>query len=121
MAARMKYLGAQSIIVDGRVRDLAALGELSVPVWSRGTSVIGAGAESKFWAKQVKIKIGEVEIEPGDVVMVDPSENGVVVVPRRRLDEVLGLLPGLVQADEKVIADVEGGGSVKEAFAKYRT
>jgi regulator of RNase E activity RraA len=121
MAARMMYLGAQSIIVDGRVRDLAALGELGIPVWSKGTSVIGAGAEAKFYAKQVKIKIGEVEIEPGDVVMVDPAEKGVVVVPRGRLDEVLEILPGAVEADGRVVADVERGGSVKEAFAKHRS
>ncbi|KAF2706380.1 hypothetical protein K504DRAFT_484052 [Pleomassaria siparia CBS 279.74] len=115
-AARMKVLGAQSVIVDGRVRDLASLGELGLPVWARGTSVVGAGAETKFHAKGVQLKIGDVLVEQGDVVMVDPAENGVVVVPRARLDDVLGLLPGLVSADEMVLRDVERGGSVKDAF-----
>ena len=121
MATRMKILGAQCIVVDGRVRDLITVGELGIPVWARGTSVIGAGAETKFHAKGVKLKIGEVEVEQGDVVMVDPAENGIVVVPRGRLDEVLVLLPRLVEADERALADVESGGSVGDAFARYRS
>ncbi|KAF2798481.1 DlpA domain-containing protein [Melanomma pulvis-pyrius CBS 109.77] len=121
MGARMKVLGAQSIIVNGRVRDLEALGGLGLPVWSKGTSIIGMGAEAKFHAKEVAIRIGDVSVEPGDIVMVDPFENGVVVVPKGRVDEVLGMLPGMVEADERVIKDVEAGTGVKEAFKKHRT
>ncbi|KAF2642491.1 RraA-like protein [Massarina eburnea CBS 473.64] len=120
MAARMKHLGAQGIVVDGRVRDLVALAATALPVWSKGTSIIGAGAETKFHAKDVPLEIGETVVEPGDIVMIDPAENGVVVIPKNRLDEVLELLPKLVGADEKVIRDVEQGVSVKEAFARHR-
>ena len=120
MAARMKYLGAQGIVVDGRVRDLATLRELGFPVWSRGTSIIGAGAQTKFHARDVPVKIGRVTVEPGDIIMVDGEENGVVAVPKGRVDEVLDLLPKLVGADEKVIRDVEDGVSVKEAFKRHR-
>ncbi|KAF2193850.1 RraA-like protein [Zopfia rhizophila CBS 207.26] len=110
MAARMKYLGAQGVVVDGRVRDLVGLGELGVPIWSRGTSIIGAGAESKFHARNVPVTIGDVVVEPGDIIMADPNENGVVAVPKGRVDELLELLPKLVGADEKVLKDVEEGG-----------
>ncbi|KAF2020759.1 DlpA domain-containing protein [Aaosphaeria arxii CBS 175.79] len=120
MAARMKYLQARGIVVDGRVRDLGTLRELGLPVWSRGTSIIGAGAETKFHAKEVPVKIGNVTVEPGDIIMVDYEENGAVVVPSGKVDDVLQLLPKLVGADEKVIKDVERGVSVKEAFSKHR-
>lgn len=121
MAARMKYLGAQGIVVDGRVRDLVALNETQLPIWSKGTSIIGAGAETKFHARNVPIKIGATVVEPGDIVMIDPLENGVVVVPQGKVDELLELLPKLVSADEKVIADVEQGASVQEAFKRHRS
>lgn len=120
MAARMKLLGAQGIVVDGRVRDLVTLAETGVPIWSKGTSVIGAGAETKFHAHNVPIQIGETVVEPGDIIMIDPFENGAVAVPQGKVDEVLELLPKLVGADEKVIKDVEDGVSVKEAFKKHR-
>jgi len=121
MAARMKYLGAKGIVVDGRVRDLVTLRETGVPIWSKGTSIIGAGAETKFYAHNVPVQIGETVIQPGDIVMIDPSENGIVAVPQDRVDEVLELLPKLVGADEKVIEDVEKGVSVKEAFKRHRS
>lgn len=120
MAVRMKQLGAQGVVVDGRVRDLVALGETEMPIWSKGTSIIGAGAETKFHAKNVPIQVGETTVEPGDIVMIDSSENGVVVIPQGKLDEVLELLPKLVGADEKVIQDVVQGVSVKEAFKRHR-
>ena len=121
MAARMKHLGAEGIVVDGRVRDVVALNETQLPVWSKGTSVIGAGAETKFHAHNVRVSVGETTVEPGDIVMIDPFENGVVAVPQGKVDELLELLPKLVGADEKVIADVEQGVSVQEAFKRYRS
>jgi regulator of RNase E activity RraA len=121
MAVRMKYLGAQGLVVDGRVRDITALNETQLPIWSKGTSIIGAGAETKFHARQVPVTIGETTVEAGDIVMIDPFENGVVAVPQGKVEELLELLPKLVAADEKVIADVEAGCSVQEAFKKYRS
>ncbi|KAJ4295206.1 hypothetical protein N0V90_007216 [Kalmusia sp. IMI 367209] len=120
MAARMKHLGAQGVVVDGRVRDLVTLAETGLPIWSKGTSIIGAGAETKFHARNVPIRVGETVVEPGDIVMIDPFENGVVAVPQGKINEVMELLPKLVVADEKVIKDVEDGVSVKEAFQRHR-
>ncbi|KAL6707699.1 hypothetical protein ACN47E_003820 [Coniothyrium glycines] len=121
MAARMKHLGAEGLVVDGRVRDVVALNDTQLPVWSKGTSIVGAGAETKFHAHNVPVKIGETVVEAGDIVMIDPFENGVVAVPQGQIEELLELLPKLVGADEKVIADVEQGASVQEAFQKHRS
>ncbi len=52
--------------------------------------------------------------------MLDPAERGAVSVPARLLDRVLALVPRLVAADEKVIRDVEAGGTVAEAFKAHR-
>lgn len=120
MAARMEYLGAEGIVVDGRVRDLVALNETTLPIWSKGTSIIGAGAETKCHARNVAVQVGETVVKPGDIVMIDPFENGVVAVPQGKVDELLEILPTLVGADEKVIADVKLGVSVQEAFKRHR-
>jgi regulator of RNase E activity RraA len=122
MAARIKHLGARAIVVDGRVRDLATLRNLAgeMPIWSRGTSVIGAAAEAKAWGTNVELLIGGTSVMPGDIGVVDEEENGVVVIPKEDLEEVLRILPGLVEADERVMASVVAGGEVGEAFKKYR-
>ncbi|KAI4647180.1 uncharacterized protein J4E79_010331 [Alternaria viburni] len=120
MAARMQHLGAEGIVVDGRVRDITALNQTQLPIWSKATSVIGAGAETKFHAHNVPVRIGETVVEAGDIIMIDPFENGVVAVPRGKVDELLDLLPKLIEADERVIADVGSGVSVEEAFKRHR-
>ena len=55
----------------------------------------------------------------GDTVFCDPLE-GVVVIPRDLLDEVIELMPRLVEADDRVKEDVQNGSSVFEAFKKHR-
>jgi regulator of RNase E activity RraA len=120
MAARMQHLGAEGIVVDGRVRDITALNQTQLPIWSKATSVIGAGAETKFHAHNVPVKIGETVVEAGDIIMIDPFENGVVAVPQGKVDELLELLPKLIEADERVTADVGSGVSVEEAFKRHR-
>ncbi|CAN9170291.1 unnamed protein product [Alternaria alternata] len=120
MAARMQHLGAEGIVVDGRVRDITALNQTQLPIWSKATSVIGAGAETKFHAHNVPVRIGETVVEAGDIIMIDPFENGVVAVPQGKVEELLELLPKLVEADERVVADVGSGLSVEEAFRRHR-
>lgn len=122
MAMRIKTLGARAVLVDGRVRDLATLRNLSaeMPIWSRGTSIVGAAAEAKAWCTNVEVQVGQCFVAPGDICIIDEEEMGAVVVPKEDLDEVLRMLPKLVEADERVMEDVAAGGEVGEAFKKYR-
>ena len=58
-------------------------------------------------------------VKPGDLIFCD-STNGIVVIPQDKVSEVVSLLPGLVEADDKVKDDVGAGVPVKEAFKKHR-
>ncbi|KAK2768424.1 hypothetical protein FQN54_000279 [Arachnomyces sp. PD_36] len=119
MALRMKVLGVKAAVVNGRVRDLDELQDSKLPIWARGTSAVGAGAESKAGARNVPISINEVSVSPGDIVFCDPVQ-GVVVIPKSLLEDVLALMPKLVAADDKVKQDVLKGSTVFEAFRKHR-
>ncbi|RDA87859.1 hypothetical protein CP532_2944 [Ophiocordyceps camponoti-leonardi (nom. inval.)] len=119
MALRMKIRGAMGIAVAGRVRDVAELTSTGLPILAYGTSTVGAGAGSVAWALQVPIDINGVTVKPGDVAFHDP-DNGFVVIPRDKLQQVLDLMPKLVAADDKVKEDVSSGSSVHDAFAKHR-
>ncbi|KAF2841881.1 RraA-like protein [Patellaria atrata CBS 101060] len=123
MASRMARRGVKGVVVSGRVRDLgvlSGLGERGMPVWARATSIVGAGAEAKAWAVGVSVEVGGVTVHPGDIIFIDPSENGVVAIPKAKLAEVMELLPGLVEEDEKVLDAVKKGTEVEEAFRQYR-
>lgn len=71
------------------------------------------------WATQVTVRVNGFDINPGDIAFSDPA-NGVVIIPRDKIDQVLELLPGLVAADDKVKEDVLKGMSVYEAFKLHR-
>ncbi|KAL4797186.1 ribonuclease E inhibitor RraA/Dimethylmenaquinone methyltransferase [Aspergillus venezuelensis] len=120
MASRMKYLGVAGVIVNGRVRDLSEIHASNLPIWARATSTVGTGAEAKAGLRNVGVNVGGVLVNPGDIVFADPLE-GVVVIPRELLDEVLRVMPGLVEMDDNVKGGVEGGMSVKEAFGRFRS
>ncbi|KAK7533785.1 DlpA domain-containing protein [Phyllosticta citribraziliensis] len=119
-AVRMEQLGAKGVVVSGRVRDVDALKGLKMQVWSRGTSSVGAGAQASAFAVGYPLTIGQVVVNSGDIIMLDADENSVVAIPKDKVEEVLKLLPKLTEADDRCMADVRAGGSVKEAFAKHR-
>ncbi|KAL2819534.1 hypothetical protein BJX63DRAFT_418871 [Aspergillus granulosus] len=120
MALRMKYLGIRGVVVNGRIRDLAEIQGCSLPVWAKGTSTVGTGAEAKAGLRGVRVEIGGVGVEPGDIIFCDPLE-GVVAIPRDLLDQVLEIMPKLVDMDDKVKVEVERGSSAFDAFQKCRT
>ncbi|PFH56256.1 hypothetical protein XA68_16830 [Ophiocordyceps unilateralis] len=119
MGLRMKLRGAKGIAVAGRVRDLAELRSTNIPILAYGTSTVGAGGGSVAWALQVPLDINGVAVKPGDVAFHD-ADNGFVVIPRDKLQQVLDLMPKLVAADDKVKEDVGRGSSVHAAFELHR-
>ncbi|KAJ5156651.1 hypothetical protein N7492_009454 [Penicillium capsulatum] len=119
MATRMKVLGIKAAVVNGRVRDLRELQATELPVWARGTSTVGTGAEAKAGVRNVPVAIGGLEVSPGDIVFCDPME-GVVVIPRDLFTAVLETMPKLISMDDKAKDAVAQGMSVTEAFKKFR-
>ena len=118
-AARIAHLGAKGLLVSGRIRDQADMAELGLSIWSRGTSIVGAGAESKPQATQVPIEIDGVTIEPGDLIFCDPAE-GAVRIPKDFVDKVADFLPKHSEQEDNVKEMIAKGHSVQEAFEKCR-
>jgi 4-hydroxy-4-methyl-2-oxoglutarate aldolase len=86
LATQAKGRGAAAILVDGSVRDLDELRELGLPVWARWIRVRGADKQV-VGSLDEPVEIGGTAIEPGDTLVLDG--DGVAVVARARLDEVL--------------------------------
>ncbi|KAJ5703681.1 RraA-like protein [Penicillium malachiteum] len=99
MALRISKLGAKGALVEGRVRDVRYLKEsLDMPVWFN-----------------VPIHVGPTKVEPNDIILLDPAENGAICIPKDKLDQVLEMLPGIAAADERKMGHVLNGMSVEEA------
>jgi 4-hydroxy-4-methyl-2-oxoglutarate aldolase len=86
LATQARARGAAAMLIDGSVRDVEELVELGLPIWARWVRVRGAGKDVPGGLGE-PVTIGGAQIRMGDAVVLDA--DGVVVVERERVDEVL--------------------------------
>ncbi|MSR07579.1 MAG: RraA family protein [Gemmatimonadetes bacterium] len=99
-----KQLGG--IVVDGAVRDVEELRALGFPVFSRAVS---PGACDKDGPGEINIPVacGGTVVASGDMVVGDA--DGVVVVPRADVLEVLKLVDELMDRERRRVAEIKAG------------
>jgi 4-hydroxy-4-methyl-2-oxoglutarate aldolase len=86
LATQAQVAGVAALLVDAAVRDVDELAELGLPVWARWIRVRGAGKDVPGTIGE-PVAVGGARIAAGDVVVLDA--DGVAVVARERVDEVL--------------------------------
>ena len=114
-AAKMK--GVSGVIIDGAARDVDACEELEFPVFARGVVPITARGRIVQEAFNRPIRIGDVHVRPGDILVGDV--NGVVVIPIERIDEVLNEAEKLMEKEESMKKDLLAGLDILEVDKKY--
>lgn len=78
--------GIAGFVLDGVIRDLAEVREMGFPVFARGVIPI-PGTKAAVAPLNGQVRCGGVAVNAGDIVVAD--EEGVVVTPGARRDEVL--------------------------------
>ena len=86
MGGAADAIGVSGIVVDGYVRDKDGLDRIGMPVFSRGFKP-ASPVKKGPGGLNVPVLCGAVEVQPGDLIMGD--YDGVVAVPRDRIEEVL--------------------------------
>lgn len=88
LSTMAKQRGLAALVIDGCVRDGELLAEVGVPIFARGLCLRGTGKDfaATGWLN-APVLIGEVTVHPGDLVAGDG--DGVVVIPRARVPEVI--------------------------------
>lgn len=115
MGAKMK--GVSGVVVDGAARDIDMCEEFEFPVYARGTVPITARGRIMQESVNEVIRIGNVQVRPGDIVMADI--NGVVIIPVEKLDEVLEVAEQISQKEEAMVAELKKGVPIIEVDKKY--
>ena len=115
MATIARLRGAVAIVTDGMARDAAEIIELGIPCFCRGVTPNSA-FPSGPGEVGLPLALGEVTIEAGDLIMGD--RDGVVVVPRVRLDEITSRLEQVAANEAEMHAKVARGeiGSLLEGY-----
>ena len=86
MGAAADAIGLKGLVIDGFVRDKLGLKDLDIPIYARGLMQRGPGKKGPGEINTTVI-CGGVKVEPGDLIFGDC--DGVTVVPRDRIEEVL--------------------------------
>ncbi len=103
--------GVAGIVIDGYCRDLATLLTLPLPVYARG-AVPGAVPARGVPVVGVPVRLGEVEVHPGDVLLGD--DDGLVVGRPDQLPAAIEAARAIQLREEALRASIQGGRSIFE-------
>ena len=86
MSLGAKIKGINGLVIDGCIRDADDIEAMGFPVFSRGLCILGTSNHGDGFLNK-PIVIGDVLINPGDIIIGD--RDGVVVVPQNRITEAI--------------------------------
>jgi 4-hydroxy-4-methyl-2-oxoglutarate aldolase len=117
LSTASKARGARGAIVDGLVRDVQKIEELGFPVFASGIKPVDSMGRGCVTAYNVPVECGEVLVYPGDFVFAD--FDGVVVVPKAMVTEVIELASEKVRRENSSRAELMKGAYLRDVFEKY--
>jgi regulator of RNase E activity RraA len=87
MGTTASVRGMAGMVLDGAIRDIWDIRRMGLTVYARSSTPATAVGHYATVAKNVPVECAGVAVRPGDIIVAD--EDGVVVVPQERAEEVL--------------------------------
>ena len=121
MGGLARNRGIKGMVIDGAGRDTDELRDLGWPIFTRaitarGTHTMYSGRKEDL-SINVPICCGGVVVSPGDMIVAD--EVGITVVPRDRLEVVLGLAREQAAREEQTREWVRQGKTVEDLLREF--
>ncbi|MBI4324006.1 MAG: RraA family protein [Chloroflexi bacterium] len=117
MSCRALKCGAAGAVLHGYSRDTRGILALGFPTFSLGRYAQDQAPRGTVIDFRIPIRMGHVEIKPGDIVFGDL--DGVCVVPRAAEEEVFARAIEKARGEKTVKNAIQAGLSAAEAFAQY--
>jgi len=117
LSCAAKIKGVSGVVVDGAARDLDACRDMNFPVFARAAVPITARGRIMQEAYNCMIRLGDVQVRPGDIIFGDI--NGIVVIPPEKIDEVVSEAEALMEKEESMKKDLLSGMDILEVDRKY--
>ena len=109
--------GARGAIVDGLIRDVRKIEELAFPVFAAGMKPVDSIGRGVVTAYNLPVECGEVIVHPGDFVFAD--FDGVIMVPRAMVSQVIELAADKVRRENSSRAELKQGAYLRDVYKKY--
>lgn len=117
MGTAMSARGYSGAVIDGGVRDLGQLRKIGFPVFALGVVPSTSVHHYRFTGANISLLCDGVEVQPGDIITAD--NDGVVVVPRAKAEEVLALAQQLDFQEHSMYGYIEKYKSIQEAVKQF--
>jgi regulator of RNase E activity RraA len=117
MGTAMSARGYSGAVIDGGVRDLGQLRKIGFPVFALGVVPSTSVHHYRFTGANISLLCDGVEVQPGDIISAD--NDGVVVVPRAKAEEVLALAQQLDFQEHSMYGYIEKYKSIQEAVKQF--
>jgi len=111
-ALTSKRQGEAGAIVMGGIRDIAHSRMVGYPLWSSEICPVTGKWRLETVEINGSVQIGEVRVEPGDLVVADDS--GVCFIPHARILDVLEVAEKKAKAEDIRCTAIVGGAPVAE-------
>jgi regulator of RNase E activity RraA len=117
MSTRAMKIGAAGVVVNGYSRDTRGILQLGFPTFSTGRYAQDQGPRGEVVDFRTRIRIGQVEIAPGDVIFGDI--DGVLVVPAAAVQDIFARAIEKASKENLVRTAIENGMPTVQAFETY--
>ncbi len=110
--------GVGGTVINGVCRDVARSLGLVYPIFSRGKFMRTGKDRVQVDGMNIPVSLGDVQVAPGDILV--GSDDGIVVVPKEKEEEILNVALSISEAEGKLLAEAMKGTRLDEARKKYR-
>ena len=109
--------GITGTVIHGVCRDTSIAHQIGYPIWSAGRFMRTGKDRVRLAEVGGVLTIDSVRIHPGDLLVAD--DDGAVVVPAARADEVLELAVRIEETEDAIVADTAAGSTLAEARRRH--
>jgi regulator of RNase E activity RraA len=113
-----RHFGLVGCVIDGVTRDIDEYKQLNLPVYGKGFIQQSIRNRCACAGYAIEVQLGGVPVRPGDLIMAD--ENGVCVVPKDSMAEVLEFARLFKSIEDTVVEAVRAGADPVEAHQRVR-
>lgn len=108
--------GVAATVIDGVCRDIPGIKAVGYPVYSKGKYMVTGKERVEVDYVNKPVSLSGIQVKPGDIVRGD--DTGVIVIPQEYAEDVLEKAKKIEETEQKIIAAVKAGSTLKEARAK---
>lgn len=115
-ATAVKQRKGAGVLLDAYARDIKELKKMDFPLFYRGKSPLTSKGRCEINECQIPVTLDGVTIHPGDYIFGDV--DGVVVIPKDLIDEVLKRAFALIQDENRVRDGLLNGDSLEKVYTE---